>query len=239
LLALLILLASGLLLATMLLLLIGLRLLLVLSSLLLILLSRGLLPCTVVLLLLPLLILLASGLLRALLLLFLSRSLRLLLTLWLLFRSLRLLLSFRLCLLLLRGPSLFFRLLLPRIGWSCDSQKQEHSDRAHYCGSFHLVPRLPCICLCAYHSSYVERLLVLILDCNFACYLWPCLLLRNAYVPTRIREREWNNPKTFSSHNTTPMTTTPFKIDLMLRAMGMKRFTSQSRIPTTIRVIRI
>src|ERR1700730_9422437 len=31
------------------------------------------------------------------------------------------------------------------------------------------------------------------------------------------------------------MTTTPFKIDLMLPAMGMKRFTSHSRTPTTIK----
>lgn len=35
------------------------------------------------------------------------------------------------------------------------------------------------------------------------------------------------------------MTTTPFKIDLMLRAMGMKRFTSHRRTPITIRVNRI
>ncbi len=31
---------------------------------------------------------------------------------------------------------------------------------------------------------------------------------------------ELNNPKTFSSHRTTPMTTTPFKIDLMDACMG-------------------
>src|SRR5579864_1955288 len=33
--------------------------------------------------------------------------------------------------------------------------------------------------------------------------------------PTRIREREWNSPNTLSSHNTKPITTTAFKIDLM------------------------
>jgi hypothetical protein len=59
-----------------------------------------------------------------------------------------------------------------------------------------------------------------------------------AYVPTWIREREWNNPKTFSSHRTTAMTTTPFKIDLMDPCMGMKRFTSHKRTPTTMRTSR-
>jgi hypothetical protein len=57
--------------------------------------------------------------------------------------------------------------------------------------------------------------------------------------PTRIRESEWNNPNTLRSHNTTPITTTAFKIDLMLPAMGMKRFTSHKRTPTTITVNKI
>ncbi len=35
----------------------------------------------------------------------------------------------------------------------------------------------------------------------------------------------------------TQMTTTTFRIDLMDCCMGMKRFTSQSNTPTTIRVI--
>ena len=39
------------------------------------------------------------------------------------------------------------------------------------------------------------------------------------------------------SHNTTAMTTTAFKIDLIDPAMGMKPLTSQSRTPTTIRTI--
>src|ERR1700730_5637568 len=55
----------------------------------------------------------------------------------------------------------------------------------------------------------------------------------------RTREREWNNPNTSRSHNTTPMTTTAFKIDLMLPAMGIKRFTSHNRTPMTIRVSRM
>jgi hypothetical protein len=52
-------------------------------------------------------------------------------------------------------------------------------------------------------------------------------------------DREWNNPNTLRSHKTTQITTTAFKMDLMLPAMGIKRFTSQSRTPTTIRVSRI
>jgi len=53
-----------------------------------------------------------------------------------------------------------------------------------------------------------------------------------------IRDKEWNNPKMFMSHNTTPMTTTAFKIDLMLPAMGMKRFTNHRRTPIVIRTNR-
>src|SRR6266849_6240718 len=57
--------------------------------------------------------------------------------------------------------------------------------------------------------------------------------------PMRTREREWNSPNTLRSHNTTPMTTTAFKIDLMLPAMGMNWFTSHKRTPTTTRTRRI
>src|SRR6202035_913211 len=46
----------------------------------------------------------------------------------------------------------------------------------------------------------------------------------------------WKRPKISSSHKITPMTTTPLRIDLMLLCMGMKRFTSQSRRPTTMSV---
>src|ERR1700686_2855041 len=49
------------------------------------------------------------------------------------------------------------------------------------------------------------------------------------YVPTWIRERELKSPKTFRIHRTTAMTTTPFKIDLMVPGMGMKPFTSHRR----------
>jgi hypothetical protein len=55
------------------------------------------------------------------------------------------------------------------------------------------------------------------------------------YVPTWIRERELKSPKTFRIHRTTAITTTPFKIDLMEPCMGMKRFTSHRRTPTTMR----
>jgi hypothetical protein len=57
--------------------------------------------------------------------------------------------------------------------------------------------------------------------------------------PTWIFEREWNKPKTLRSHKTTQITTTAFKIDLMLAAIGMKRFTNQSSTPTTIRAKKI
>jgi hypothetical protein len=51
-------------------------------------------------------------------------------------------------------------------------------------------------------------------------------------------EREWNNPKTLRSQRTTQITTTAFKIDLILPAMGMKRFTNHRRTPTTIRAMK-
>jgi hypothetical protein len=50
---------------------------------------------------------------------------------------------------------------------------------------------------------------------------------------------EWRNPLTFSSHSTTPITTTAFRILLIVPAIGIKLFTSHSRTPTTIRVIKI
>jgi hypothetical protein len=55
------------------------------------------------------------------------------------------------------------------------------------------------------------------------------------YAPTWIRDIEWNNPKTFSNHKTTAMTTTAFKMDLIVACIGMKRLTNQSKTPTTIR----
>src|SRR5665213_2979551 len=42
------------------------------------------------------------------------------------------------------------------------------------------------------------------------------------------------NPKTFSSHTTTQITTTALRIDLIEPAIGMNEFTSHSSTPTTI-----
>src|ERR1022692_3522392 len=50
-------------------------------------------------------------------------------------------------------------------------------------------------------------------------------------------ERKEITQKKLSSHNTTVITTTAFRIDLMELAIGMKRFTSHRRTPTTIRVM--
>jgi hypothetical protein len=51
---------------------------------------------------------------------------------------------------------------------------------------------------------------------------------------TRKCRMDSRRPNAFSSHTTTKMTTTAFKIDLIDRAIGMNVFTSQRRIPTTI-----
>ena len=40
-----------------------------------------------------------------------------------------------------------------------------------------------------------------------------------------------NSPKTLSSHKTTAMTTTPFKMDLIVACIGIKRLTSHSKTP--------
>jgi hypothetical protein len=45
-----------------------------------------------------------------------------------------------------------------------------------------------------------------------------------------------SKPKTCNSQITTTITTTPFKMLLMVDCMGMKRLTSQSKTPTTISV---
>jgi hypothetical protein len=75
---------------------------------------------------------------------------------------------------------------------------------------------------------------------NIACTLWSLILqegwkpiatpFRRNYAPfapsqdnfpTWIAESELISPKTFRSHRTTTMTTTPFKIDLIDPAIGM------------------
>jgi hypothetical protein len=53
----------------------------------------------------------------------------------------------------------------------------------------------------------------------------------------RILERECKTPKAFKSHKPTQMITTAFRKLLMVLCMGMSRFTSQSRKPTTINTI--
>lgn len=55
----------------------------------------------------------------------------------------------------------------------------------------------------------------------------------------RICEKELKSPNTFKSHNTTTITTTAFKMDLIVPCMGMNRLTSQSKTPTTIKTITI
>src|SRR3974390_1490330 len=52
-------------------------------------------------------------------------------------------------------------------------------------------------------------------------------------------ENELNSPKTFSSHSTTAITTTAFRIDLIVPCIGMKRLISHSTTPTTIRTMTI
>jgi len=46
-----------------------------------------------------------------------------------------------------------------------------------------------------------------------------------------------NSPKTLRSHKTTAMTTTPFKMDLIVACIGKNRLTSHSKTPTTISTI--
>jgi hypothetical protein len=180
--------------------------------------------------LLALLLLLASGLL-----LLLFRRVILLLALLLLLLSWRLsLLLLMLLLLLLRGLGLFVLLLLPCVGRSCESDQQKNHCRTNDSNSFHGVISI--------ESAYAPAIRP-ILPVN--CQAYTCFDLSraksplSARQPTWIREREWNNPNTLRSHNTTQMTTTAFKMDLILPAMGMKLFTSHRRTPTTIRAMRI
>jgi hypothetical protein len=237
--------------------LLALLILLPLGLLLLLLALLVLLPLGLLLMLLPLLILLPlsllllvlllllfrslSLLLLVLLLLFRSLSLLLLVLLLLLFRSLSLLLLvlllllFRsLSLLLLFGLGLLLLLLLSCVRRSTHSHKEKKCGRTNDSNSFHGVTSIASTC--APLIRPIRRV-----NCR-ACACFHLSRAESALFaghPTRIREREWNNPNTLRSHNTTPMTTTPFKIDLMLPAMGMKRFTSHNRTPTTIRVNRI
>jgi hypothetical protein len=180
--------------------------------------------------LLALLLLLASGLL-----LLLFRRVILLLALLLLLLSWRLsLLLLMLLLLLLRGLGLFVLLLLPCVGRSSEPDQQKNHSRTNDSNSFHGV-----ISIESAHAPAIRPIL------RVNCQAYTCFDLSraksplSARQPTWIREREWNNPNTLRSHNTTQMTTTAFKMDLILPAMGMKLFTSHRRTPTTIRAMRI
>jgi hypothetical protein len=59
------------------------------------------------------------------------------------------------------------------------------------------------------------------------------------YDPTRMCGSHASTPNTFSSHSTTQITTTAFKIDLIVPCIGMNRLISHSKIPTTISTITI
>ena len=48
-------------------------------------------------------------------------------------------------------------------------------------------------------------------------------------------ENELNRPNTLNSHKTTAITTTPFRIDLIVPCIGINRLTSHSKTPTTIK----
>ena len=183
----------------------------------------------VVLLLTLLLLLLAPGLL-----LLLFRRVILLLALLLLLLSWRLSLLLLVLLLLLRGLGLFVLLLLPCVGRSSEPDQQKNHSRTNDSNSFHGV-----ISIESAHAPAIRPIL------RVNCQAYTCFNLSraksplSARQPTWIREREWNNPNTLRSHNTTQMTTTAFKMDLILPAMGMKLFTSHRRTPTTIRAMRI
>ena len=196
------------------------------------LLSSGLLllPRGIILLLTLLVLLLAPGLL-----LLLFRRVILLLALLLLLLSWRLsLLLLMLLLLLLRGLGLFVLLLLPCVGRSSEPDQQKNHSRTKDSNSFHGVISI--------ESAYAPAIRPIL---RVNCQAYTCFDLSraksplSARQPTWIREREWNNPNTLRSHNTTQMTTTAFKMDLILPAMGMKLFTSHRRTPTTIRAMRI
>jgi hypothetical protein len=57
------------------------------------------------------------------------------------------------------------------------------------------------------------------------------------HAPTWIFDSDWKSPNKFRSHRTTAMTTTPLRIDLIDACIGIKRFTSHSRTPTTMRTV--
>jgi hypothetical protein len=111
--------------------------------------------------------------------------------------------------LLLLGMVLLFALLLVLcVNRSGDSEKQRQNGSAR-------------------DSNYLHT--------RYLHYLLDWFVYQILHVPTWILESEWKSPKEFRIHRTTAITTTPFNIDLMDPCMGMKRFTSHRRTPTTTR----
>src|SRR5271156_3729136 len=126
----------------------------------------------------------------------------------------------------------FFVVLLLRERRNSGPEKQEHgccTDDSNY---FHECCLHYCELMCPALIAW-RNLLITSKDPQ----LIPPRSLGFSYAPTWIWDKELNNPKTFSSHNTTAITTTAFKMDLIVPCIGMKRLTSQSRTPTTIRTI--
>jgi hypothetical protein len=62
-----------------------------------------------------------------------------------------------------------------------------------------------------------------------------CRRAAGPQLPMRRCENELNSPNTFRSHSTTTITTTPFKIDLIVPCIGMNRLISHRITPTTIK----
>ncbi len=50
-------------------------------------------------------------------------------------------------------------------------------------------------------------------------------------------ENELKSPNTLSNHKTTAITTTPFKMDLIVPCIGINRLISHNKTPTTISTI--
>src|ERR1700683_5414218 len=127
----------------------------------------------------------------------------------------------------------FFVMLFLRESWNCGSEEQEHSCCANDSKYFHQC--------CLHYREFMRAPFFAGRGLLFAFdeLLSLCRLLRLAYAPTWIREKAWNSPKTFSNHKTTAITTTAFKIDLIVPCIGMKRLINQSRTPTTISTITI
>ena len=88
-------------------------------------------------------------------------------------------------------------------------------------GTSHMLSCMTVIMLHASISFSIYENIMSVVSISCRDYLETPSMTRRDHLPMWMFKRESNNPKTFNSHNTTAMTTTAFRIFLIVACIGM------------------